>query len=80
MARHHPRAQELRALPDAELLKQEATLRQEGWQRRQHVKEGAQAKPHEIAAVRRQIARVLTVLSERRAPRYAGPRATEGAG
>ncbi len=66
MAEKRPRAKELRALPDADILGQLDGLRRELWEHRLKLKEGAQQKSHQIRAMKRQIARVFTVLRERR--------------
>ena len=65
MAEKRPQASALRALPEADLRAQLAALRQELWQRRNKTGEGAQPQTHEIPGVKRQVARVLTVLHER---------------
>ena len=68
MAEKRPLASALRGLPEADLQAQLAALRQELWQRRTKTSEGAAAETHEIPAVRRQIARIHTVLREQRKP------------
>ncbi len=66
MAEKRPPAKDLRAVPEAELRQQLETLRQELWQSRLKVKDGSLQQTHQVMGVRRQIARVLTVLSEPR--------------
>ena len=65
MADTRPVAKELRALPEADLNAQLEKLRQELWQQRVKMKEGAQQQTHQGGDMRRQIARVLTVMRER---------------
>ena len=60
-------AKELRALPDADLREQAAKLRQELWQQRVKIKEGSIQQTHQGRAVRRQIARVLTIARQQQA-------------
>ncbi len=64
MAKKRPTAKALRELPRADLLAQVEKLRQELWQHRIKTKEGAAAEMHHIPALRRQIARIHTVLKE----------------
>ena len=64
MAKKRPTAKALRELPRADLLAQVEKLRQELWQHRIKTKEGATAEMHHIPALRRQIARIHTVLKE----------------
>ena len=59
-----PKAQELRGLPAADLKAQVEQLRQELWQQRLKVREGALQQTHQLRAARRQIARIATVLNE----------------
>ena len=68
MAEKRLQAGALRGLPDADLRAQLAALRQELWQQRNKTGEGAQQQTHVIRAVRRQIARLHTVLKEPRQP------------
>ena len=68
MAQTRPTAKTLRELPRADLSAQLETLRQELWQHRIKTKEGAQPQMHQIPALRRQIARIQTVLRESRTP------------
>ena len=76
MANKRPRAKELRGLPKADIQTQLTGLQQELWQHRQKTKEGAQLQMHQIPAMRRQIARIHTVLSEQRQPASTGSSAT----
>jgi len=66
MAEKRPLAKALRGLPEADLLAQLEKLRQELWQFRAKSTEGAQPQMHQVPAVKRQIARIHTVLRERR--------------
>jgi len=68
MAEKRPTAKALRELPRADVLAQLAQLRQELWHHRIKIKEGAAAEMHQIPALRRQIARIHTVLRELRTP------------
>ncbi len=68
MAQTRPTAKTLRELPRADLSAQLETLRQELWQHRIKTKEGAQPQMHQIPALRRQIARIQTVLRESGTP------------
>ena len=68
MADKRPAAKELRALPQTDLREQAAKLRQELWQQRVKTKEGAIQQMHHGRAIRRQIARVLTVMREQAKP------------
>ena len=54
--------QELRALPKTDLQAQLAKFRQELWEHRLKVKAGALPQTHLLPLVRRQIARLETVL------------------
>ena len=58
--------QELRALPETDLRAQVAQLRHALWEHRQKVTAGALQHTHLLPAVRRQIARLETILSETR--------------
>jgi len=58
--------QELRALPETDLRAQVAQLRHALWEHRQKVTAGALQQTHLLPAVRRQIARLETILSETR--------------
>ena len=64
MADKRPAAKELRALTATDLRDQAAKLRQELWQQRVKMKEGAIQQMHHGRAIRRQIARVLTIMRE----------------
>ena len=66
MAERQPTAKDLRALSTADLTTQLEKLRQELWQHRIKTKEGAQQQMHLAPAIKRQIARVHTVLREQR--------------
>ncbi len=66
MAEKRPGAKALRGLPQADIQAQLTGLQQELWQHRQKTKEGAQPKMHQIPMMRRQIARILTVLNEQK--------------
>lgn len=66
MAEKLPRAKELRALPPEDVRAQLQKLRQEAWQHRLKVREGAAQHTALLRTLRRQIARVQTVLAERR--------------
>ena len=68
MAQKLTTAKALRELPRADLLAQVEKLRQELWQHRIKTKEGAQQQMHHIPALRRQIARIHTVLKEASRP------------
>ena len=64
MAEARPAFSELRGLPEADLQAQLGKLRQELWQHRVKAKEGAAQQTHHAALIRRQIARIMTVLRE----------------
>ena len=66
MADKRPTTKELRALPDADIRQQLDVLRQELWQSRLKAKEGSLQQTHQIPAARRQIARIHTLLAERK--------------
>ena len=66
MAEKRPGTTALRAMPETDLRGQLDSLRQELWQQRIKAKEGSQQQVHQIGTVRRQIARVLTMLREQR--------------
>ena len=65
MAAKHPKAKDLRGLPDTDLQEQLAALRQELWQDRVKTSTGALPQVHQLQAARRQIARIHTLLRER---------------
>ena len=56
---------ELRALPEPDLQAQLSKLRETMWQARIKAKSGALQQTHQLSEVRRQIARVQTILHER---------------
>lgn len=66
MAMRRPRAQQLRAMASAELSAALETLRQELWRHRQGAGTGTANQPHQARAIRRQIARTMTVLNAQR--------------
>ena len=66
MATKRLSTKDLRALPDADVQQQLDALRQELWQSRQKAKEGSLQQTHQIPATRRQIARIHTLLAERK--------------
>lgn len=65
MATKQPTTKELRAMPDAEMRVQFEKLRQELWQHRVKAREGSLPQTHLIPAMKRQIARMHTILRER---------------
>ena len=64
MAEKLPKVKDLRALPTTELQGQLQSLRQELWQHRLKAKDGSLQQTHHLRFVRRQIARVQTLLKE----------------
>ena len=64
MAEKLPKVKDLRALPTTELQGQLQSLRQEFWQHRLKAKDGSLQQTHQLRLVRRQIARVQTLLRE----------------
>lgn len=56
---------DLRALPDAELTTQLDALRKELWQARLKATEGAFQQTHRLRELRRDVARVKTIMRER---------------
>ena len=64
MAEKLPKVKDLRALPTTELQGQLQSLRQELWQHRLKAKDGSLQQTHQLRLVRRQIARVQTLLRE----------------
>ena len=66
MAEKRPQVKDLRALPEADLQGQLASLRDEIWHQRQKAKDGSLKQTHLLRAAKRQVARVQTVLTERR--------------
>lgn len=65
MGAQRPSAKELRAVPEADLHAQLVQLQQELWRHRMQGKEGSLQGVHQLSALRRQIARIQTVLNER---------------
>ena len=59
-------AKELRVLPESELRDRLETLRRELWQIRLKTSAGSGQAPHQTRVMRRQLARVLTLLNEAR--------------
>ena len=59
-----PRAKELRALPAADLAAQLEKLRQEIWQSRIKTRDGSSQQTHQVLTLKRQIARLHTILHE----------------
>jgi large subunit ribosomal protein L29 len=57
---------DLRTMPEPEVTAQMEKLRQEYWQHRVKAREGSLQQTHQLRAARRQIARLLTVLREKR--------------
>ncbi len=57
---------ELRELSSADIQEQLGKLRGELWQLRLKAKEGAVQQTHQMLQIRRQIARIQTILSEQR--------------
>ena len=64
MAEKRPKAKELRALPEGDLRAQLDKLRQELWDHRIKVKAGSLQQTHLLPMVKRQIARLETILRE----------------
>ena len=64
MAEAWPRAKDLRALTAADMNGQLETLRKQLWEQRIKAKDGALQQTHGLRLMRRQIARVQTVLRE----------------
>ena len=73
MAEKRPTPQELRALPEADLESQAHTLRQELWQLRTKARDGSLQQTHVLPVVRRQLARLQTILAEQRRSREPRP-------
>ena len=59
-------AKDLRPIPEAELQSQVVGLRQQLWQNRVKAKSGALQQVHHIRMLRRQVARIQTVLREQK--------------
>ncbi len=66
MADKRPDAKALRNLPEADIRSQLAQLRNELWQGRLKAREGSLQQSHHLPVIRRQIARIETVLTEQR--------------
>ena len=64
MAEKPPTAKALRALPAADLTAQRTALSQELWQHRLKAKDGSFQQTHRLGELRRQIARISTILRE----------------
>lgn len=64
MAQPRPKPKDLRGLPEADLRAQVQALRQELWELRVKARDGALQQTHVLPIVRRQLARVETVLRE----------------
>ncbi len=65
MATKQPTTKELRAMPDAEMRVQFEKIQQELWRHRVKVREGSLPQTHLIPAMKRQLARMQTILRER---------------
>ncbi len=65
MAQKLPKTKDLRVLPDPEIRTELEKLRQEQWQYRIKAKDGSLKQSHHLPLIKRQIARVLTVIRER---------------
>ena len=65
MAQKLPKAKDLRALPDPEIRTELEKLRQERWKHRLKAKDGSLQQSHQMALMKRQIARIHTILRER---------------
>jgi large subunit ribosomal protein L29 len=65
MAEQPLSAKAIRELPDAEIQAQLEKLQQELWQSRQKVREGALQQTHTLSTLRRQIARIHTIVKEK---------------
>ena len=66
MADKPPGTKELRAMSNEDIHIRLEKLRSEIWQARQKTAEGAQTQTHHVSARRRQVARIFTLLNERR--------------
>ncbi len=64
MAEKSPRAEALRALPVSDLQAQLRQLQQELWQHRLKTQDGSLQQTHLVRRMKRQIARVHTILQE----------------
>ena len=65
MAQKLPKAKDLRALPDPEIRTELEKLRQQLWQHRLKARDGSLQQSHYMPLVKRQIARIHTLLRER---------------
>ena len=65
MAQKLPKTKDLRALPDPEIHTELEKLRQELWQHRLKARDGSLQQSHHLPLVKRQIARIHTLLRER---------------
>jgi ribosomal protein L29 len=59
-----PQAKDLRILPGADIRAHLAKLRRELWQHRLKLQDGSLQQAHQLSAMKRQIARIHTVLRE----------------
>ncbi len=64
MAERLARVKDLRALPEADIQAQLVKLRQDIWQQRIKSHDGSLQQSHHISILKRQIARIHTVLRE----------------
>lgn len=64
MAEKRSNAKTLRALPATDLAAQRTALRLELWHHRLKAKDGSLQQTHHLGALRRQIARISTILRE----------------
>ena len=64
MADKQPKAKELRTMPAADLNAQIQSLRQELWSHRTKARDGALQQTHVLRVLRRQEARIQTILRE----------------
>lgn len=67
MAKQRSDAKALRALPAADLAAQAEAIRRERWEHRLKMADGSVRQTHRQRVLRRQLARVLTVLREQEA-------------
>ena len=65
MAQKPPTAKDLRALPEPEIHAELEKIRQERWSRRLKAKDGSLQQTHLLPSLKRQIARIQTILRER---------------
>lgn len=65
MATTQTPVKDLRTMPEADLRAQLAQLQQDLWQRRMKARDGALPQTHHLPVIRRQIARIHTILTER---------------